>query len=158
MEYPDALNTNGRPTLSKEEILADNYLYQRHKPGIDWVEKEGLPDFSKIKIDPKKPENNQSYNWDRYSEPHWVRFNPQKEYQIEYAVVGYLTETIRNLKNYNSKLLNNFLDVEHVPVDINYSHCQLSCDRGATKSVRREMRKTLRHKVKVYLNPYEEAS
>lgn len=161
MEYPEALYSNGRPRLSNNEILKEHYLYQRHKPGYDWKEEEGLPDFTKIKIDPNNPERNQSYNWEKFSEPHWVRFNPQKEYQIEYAVVGYLTETIRNLNQYDSGLPNKILDVEHAPVDINYSHCQLSCiktpETRIDKTKKRAMRQALKNKSKVFLAPNQKA-
>lgn len=161
MEYPEALYCNGRKKLDKAEIFNSNYLYARHKPGYDWIEEEGLPDFSKIKIDPKTPSKNQSFNWDRFSEPHWVRFNPQKEYLKEYAVVGFLVETIRNLKQTNCELENDLVDVEHEPVNINYSHCQLVClerlkKKKQNKKIRRAIRMAMKHNSKVVLKPNEE--
>lgn len=127
MKYPNELYRNGREELDKSNILDTHYLYARHKPGVDWNESQGLPDFTKIKIDPDKSDKNQSFNWDKLSEPHWVRFNPAKEYLQHYAVVGFLTETIRNIDKYSTDCEKNLIDVEHKPVDINYSHCQLLC-------------------------------
>ncbi len=163
MEYPEALYCNGRKKLDKAKIVNSNFLYARHKPGHDWNEEEGLPDFSKIKINPKKPSENQSFNWDQYSEPHWVRFNPQKEYLKEYAVVGFLVETIRNIKTFNDELENDFVDVEHEPVKINYSHCQLVCLEKLrliknNKPVRRALRMAMKHNSEVFLRPNEEPS
>ena len=150
MEYPDALYSNNRPVLPKEEILDDQYLFQRCKPGYGWIEKEGLPDYTKIQIDPKN-EKTQSYNWERFSKPHWVRFNLSEKYLIEYAVVGFLPLNIRNLheyypmyKEYDPWVIKSILDVEHKPEEINYSHCQLLCipppSLPVTKRVKRSMK------------------
>jgi hypothetical protein len=167
MQYPDELYQRGRKKLDKSAILSSDYLYARHKPGYDWNEKEGLPDYTKIKIDPENKEKNQSLNWDRFSKPHWVRFNPNRVYQKEYAVVGFLTETIRHIEKYenNSELdLSDMIDVEHDPVEINYSHCQISCSdkfritptKKEKKSIKRALRMAMRHRSKVFLKPYEE--
>lgn len=167
MEYPEELYQDGRDRLDKSAILNPHYLYARHKPGYDWDEIEGLPDYTKIKIDPEIPEKNQSLNWDQYSEPHWVRFNPEKVYLKEYAVVGFLTETIRHIEgcDENSELdLSNLIDVEHDPIEINYSHCQISCTdkfrnvptKKEKKSRKRALRMAMRHRSEVFLKPNEE--
>ena len=164
MEYPDALYQSGRKRLDKSAILDRDYLYARHKPGYDWDEKEGLPDYTKIKIDPDHKGKNQSLNWDRYSKPHWVRFNPDKIYQKEYAVVGFLAESIRHIEKCenNSKLdLSDMIDVEHDPIEINYSHCQISCSekfrkipaRKEKKTIKRALRMAMRHRSKIFLKP-----
>lgn len=164
MEYPDELYRNEREPLQKSAILDHHYLYARHKPGYDWKEVEGLPDFTKIKIDPDDKDKNQSFNWEKFSEPHWVRFNPQKEYLKDYAVVGFLTETIRNIEQNSENLMPNLLDVEHDPDEINYSHCQLSClekfkaipTKKQKRSAKRAIRMAMRHRSKVFLKPNEE--
>ncbi len=163
MEYPQELYPNERQTLNEDKILDIHKLYQRHKPGYDWKESEGLPDFTKIKIDPKDNKNNQSYNWELFSAPAWVRFNEQKEYKKEYAVVSYLAGTIRNIERYdNSNLLEpGLLGVEHTPNDINYSHCQLYCtdkfvNSEELRKKRRAARLAIKHGAKTLLKPFEE--
>ena len=164
MEYPEELYRKGRHKLDKSKIINSDYLYARHKPGHDWNEIEGLPDFTKIKINPNEPSNNQSFNWDRFSKPHWVRFNPHKKYLNEYAVVGFLTETIRNLSKHDPDLEIDLVDVEHKPEEINYSHCQLSCLEKfkliETKRQKKErassIRMVMKHNSKVFLQPNEE--
>lgn len=170
MEYPDELYSKDLNPLPKEQILDEDYLYQRHKPGHGWKPEEGLPDYTKIEISPEKGRL-QSYNWSRFSKPHWVRFNSAKQYLIEYAVVGFLPRTIRNIheydpvnKEYDPEIIKGTLDVEHKPEEINYSHCQLLCNfhpalletRKITKKAKRSMKIALRHGAKTIYKPYEE--
>lgn len=164
MEYPQELYPEDRQALNEDRILDTHNLYQRHKPGYDWKESEGLPDFTKIKIDPKNNINNQSYNWELFSAPDWVRFNEHKEYQKEYAVVAYLAGVIRNIERFDDSnhLEPGLLGVEHAPNDINYSHCQLYCtDKFAAiednlKGIRRAARLAIKHGAKTILKPFEE--
>jgi hypothetical protein len=163
MEYPSDLYQNGRIKLSRTDIHNSDYMYARHKPGYDWDEDQELPDFSKIKIDPENPDKNQSFNWDKFSKPHWTRFNLGKKYLEEYAVIGFLTETIRNISKYVENLEPNLIDIEHEPIEINYSHCQLSCaerfrrknNKKEKRKIRRAIRMAMKHNSKVFLKPYE---
>ena len=164
MKYPTQLLTNGRDKLDRVLIKSDNLLFARHKPGYDWNDGEDLPDFTKIKLDTIVPENNQSLNWDKFSEPKWVRFNTNQEYQKDYAVIGYLTASIRNISKANNNLTNDLIDVEHNPIDLNYSHCQLECleklksieGRKKIKSIKRLLRMALKHNAVVLFKPGEE--
>ena len=163
MEYPQELYSNGRETLHEDQILDSHKLYQRHKPGYDWKESEGLPDFTKIKIDPKEKKNNQSYNWEIFSSPAWARFNEKKEYQKEYAVVSYSAGTIRHIERYDdlNLLEPDLLGVEHAPNEINYSHCQLYCtekfaNSDNLKGKKRAARLAMKHGANTILKPFEE--
>ena len=165
MKYPEELYRQGRPILDKSEISKKEFLYARHKPGHDWKIDENIPDYTKIKIDPDNQDENQSYNWDKLSKHHWVRFNPLKEYLINYAVVGYLADTIRNIEKYCfenngvTAVSKGTLDVEHKPTEINYSHCQLLCtdkfkESNVSKRIKkRAMRMGMRHNSHVFLMP-----
>lgn len=165
MEYPEVLYQNGREKVDKDAILESHYLYARHKPGYDWNEAEGLPDYNKIKINPDSPEKNQSFNWEQYSEPHWVRFKSEKIYLKDYAVVGYLAGTLKHIeKNIDDEksALSDLINVEHEPIEINYSHCQISCTdkfkkiTTNKKSIKRALRMAIRHQATVFLKPNEE--
>ena len=160
MDYPESLYKNNREKLDKSCIKLLDNLYARHKPGYDWDEKEGLPDFSKIKIDPYNKEKNQSFNWDRFSEPKWVRYNIELVYQNEYAVIGYKVSSIRNINEINCDISNNLIDVEHDPIECNYSHCQLECmdDLKANNSrqLRNLLRMAIKHNAQVLFGPNEE--
>jgi hypothetical protein len=122
-------------------------MYARHKPGHDWDESEGLPDFSKIKLE------SQSFNWNIFSIPIWTRFNDKKEYFENYAVVGFSVETIRYTFKYNPQFQDHTLGLDHLPVKYNYSHCQLRMNRELNKLEKRELRLILKNKSVVPLKP-----
>lgn len=161
MQYPKELLRNHRDKLDSSDILDSHYLYKRHKPGHDWDENLDLPDFSKIRIEPDNQNENQSFNWEKFSEPHWVRFTPQGEYLLQYAVVGYLTETIRKADIYDQRVEKDLVDVEHDPIEENYSHCQIFCldklkqmQKAERKKQKRFIRLAMKHKALVSLKPY----
>lgn len=160
MDFPEELYCKNRKKIQSSEILDKHYQYARHKPGHDWNERHELPDYTKIKIDPNN-KNNQSFNWDQFSEPHWVRFDPQGKYLIDYAVVGFLTGTIRNVDQFDNNIENGLIDVEHKPIENNYSHCQLYCTEKFKnietnkKTIRRAIRMAMRHNSHVFLKPFE---
>lgn len=152
MRFPKLfLEKRNCPILSETQILNSHYMYARHKPGHDWKIEEGLPDFSKIKIEDK-----QSFNWNIFSIPIWTRFNDKKEYQNEYAVVAFLVETIRYSSSIDQNFENHTLSVAHAPIENNYSHCELILKKELTKSQRRAIRLTLKHKSFVALTPHQE--
>lgn len=153
MEYPQELYSNGRSKCKNEEIKNEHFLYMRHLPGHSWKTEEGIPDYNTIKLDYSNRDANQSCNWDKYSEPHWVRFDIEKNYRIDNAVVGYLVNIIRNLNSFKPEVPADIVDVEHDPIDQNYSHCQLLCLRKFSKSEKRALRMEFRHGAKVYLLP-----
>lgn len=153
MEYPQELYANGREKCPNTDIKDDHYLYMRHLPGHSWKEEEGIPDYNTIKLDFNNRENNQSCNWNIFSEPHWVRFDINKNYKIENAVVGYLVYNLRNLDLYNTEVPGDIIDAEHDPIDQNYSHCQLLCLRSFTKKEKRALRMEFKHAAKVLLLP-----
>ncbi len=159
MEYPRELYRNGRPKLPASDIESSHRMYMRHLPGYDWNMDEGLPDYTKIKIDPEN-RNNQSYNWNKFSKPHWARFNPDCEYLPEYAVVSYLVDTIRRPDQYDNSIPANMIDIEHKPIEINYSHCELLCkevfDKLRTAEIRkikRPVRLAFKNKAEIELLP-----
>lgn len=151
MKYPSSLLQENKKKLEPNRIRNWNYLYTRHKPSSDWNEEEGLPDFTKIKID-------QSFNWCNFSIPLWTRFNDRKEYLSEYAVAGFQVKTIRFEHIKNSPFTTQVVDVEHIPEPTNYSHCQLIPKRKLTKTEKRELRATLRHNCIVPLKPNQTQS
>lgn len=149
MKYPSSLLTNNRKTFNKTCIKDFNYLYTRHKPSTDWKEEDGLPDFSKIKLD-------QSFNWCNFSIPIWTRFNNKKEYLHDYAIAGFYVKTIREShKNSSVKFTQKILEIEHRPEEYNYSHCQLVTLKNLSKTEKRALRMTLRHKCITPLKPNE---
>jgi len=155
MNFPTQLLRCGRNQLPSKRILLFHYAFARHKPSHDWKEEDGLPDFSKIKID-------QSFNWSQFSIPIWTRFNAAMEYQEEYAVVGYRVSTIRQtnkIQKQNRYSQFEFedltLDIKHEPIDTNYSHCELVSVIDLDKTKRREIRMTLKHNSNVCLKPHE---
>lgn len=148
MKYPNLLLMHGRKTFDKNNIKNFNYLYTRHKPSNDWDDKNGLPDFTKIKID-------QSFNWCNFSIPAWTRFNAEKKYLNDYAVAGFYVKTIRESYKNSPEFTEQVLEIEHKPLEINYSHCQLIALKNLNRTEKRELRMTLRHQCIVPLKPGE---
>jgi len=119
-------------------------IYARFKPGSDWRQEEQLPAYEKIKVD-------QSFNWEVFSIPEWTRFNPNREYLANYAVVAFKIHPIRLSEKIVlpagfTPLINNSLDIVHKPIPENYSHCELACDPAIhkDKTVRRIIRMTIK--------------
>lgn len=148
MKFPLMLLQKNRKCLSSNRINNWNYLYTRHKPSYDWDESEGLPDFTKLKID-------QSYNWCNFSIPIWTRFNNNKQYLSDYAVAGFKVKTIRNVYKYMNDFDSPITEVHHKPVPNNYSHCELLLLENINKMQKREMRINFRHSCIVPLKPDE---
>ncbi len=148
MKFPVFLLQKNRKKKVSKKIKNWNFLYTRHKPSTDWNEEEGLPDFTKIKID-------QSFNWCNFSIPIWTRFTDKKEYLSEYAVAGFKVKTIRNEHLTKGIFDTRVIDIEHKPVAANYSHCELIKIRDLNKAEKREIRATLRHKCIIPLRPNE---
>lgn len=152
---PKDLLRQGR--VAKEDSSFKNHdrLYARHKPGVGWDEKEGLPDFTQIKM-------TQSLNWCLYSLPHWCRFNDAGEYLNNYAVVSYSHAEITNISEQSEekRLSGNIkaLKIIHDPIELNYSHCELRVmsDLGSiNKTDRRAIRAKFKHASSVELKPFE---
>ena len=148
MKFPSLLLQNGRKKKSSTCIKNWHYLYTRHKPSSDWNHEEGLPDFTKIKID-------QSFNWCNYSIPLWTRFNDVQEYLEDYAVAGFSAGTIRCEHQKYDLFDSQVVDVQHEPIETNYSHCELHPVRKLSKTERRALRASLRHHCVVPLFPGE---
>lgn len=148
MKFPSSLLQNGRKKKSSARIRNWNYVYTRHKPSSDWNHEEGLPDFTKIKLD-------QSFNWCNYSIPLWTRFNDAQEYLEEYAVAGFSAGTIRREHQKDDLFDTQVIDVHHEPIETNYSHCELQPVRKLSKTERRALRVSLRHNCIVPLLPSE---
>ena len=149
MRYPNALFQRGRKRLPKERIRVRDFVYARHKPSTDWDHRNGLPDFSRIKID-------QSFNWCDFSIPIWTRFNDEREYLSDYAVAAFGVKTIRESHKKCTLFDSQVLDVEHIPFPHNYSHCALIALKALSKKERRELRMALRHGCRVPLRPNEQ--
>ena len=147
MRFPKLLIRNNRPCLSEYKIHNKNFMYARHKPGSEWIEGEEYPDFSKIK-------SNQSFNWSAFSLPVWVRFNHLKEYKNEYGVLGYSVNTIRNTNLFTRNLNENTYGVKHIPIDFNYSHCELF-PINVDKKQKREFRLMLKNNCSKELYPHQ---
>ena len=148
MKYPTALLKRGRCKFNKEKIKPFNYLYTRHKPSSDWNETYGLPDFTKIKT-------NQSFNWCTFSIPIWTRFNDKKIYLSDHAVAAFSVKTIRESYKNSSIIPSQAFDIEHKPIETNYSHCELTSLINLNRTQRREIRMSFRHKCYVPLRPHE---
>lgn len=147
MNFPKSLYQRDRQKLNDKKIKNHHYLYMRNKPGYSWKVEDGIPDFNTIKVD-------QSFNWCLFSIPIWARFNDKKEYLENYAVTGIKTKTIRLTKEINNKFENFSWTAEHLPIENNYSHCQLKkLNEKLTKDKIRELRLTLKHKSKIYFKP-----
>ncbi len=153
MNFPSSLIQKGRGTLPNNPIFLFHRVYIRHKPGHGWNIKDDLPDFTTIKIP------DQSCNWSQFSIPIWARFNDQKAYNKEYAVVTYKLGTIRKIGSVlrqtdpSSTLDDNTLDVVHDPIENNYSHCVLKQRVNLNPTQRRAVRMAMKHKSSVYIKP-----
>lgn len=155
MNYPKTLFRNGRGLYPENKIKHHHRMYARHKPGYDWIVAEGLPDFSKIKIEAGHSDANQSFNWSMFSLAHWVRFNPDKTFLENYAVISFRVKVIRNVHLFNPELKVPYLGVEHKPDEENFSHCQLYSLPNFDKAKKRSIRLTLKHKARTELRPNE---
>lgn len=164
MNFPPSLIQNNRPQFPKAKILLSHFVYARHKPGHDWLVKENIPDFEKIKI-PKNLEESQkgkgqSFNWNLFSIPIWARFDDTKLYKEGYAIVAFSVFSIRRTaelieknSNTNPQFGNETLDIEHAPLENNYSHCNLTINLELNPTERRAIRMTLKHNSYVPLLP-----
>ncbi len=148
MKFPSLLLQNDREKIFSEGIRNWNYLYTRHKPSSDWNPDEDLPDFTKIKID-------QSFNWCNFSIPIWTRFNNEKKYLSDYAVAGFKAKTIREEHLKSEMFDSKVIDIEHKPLSTNYSHCELFTFKKLSKTEKRKIRMTFRHKCIIPLKPNE---
>lgn len=151
MKFPSELRSHGRRRLPNDRFASHHFLYARHKPSSDWNEEDGLPDFTRVKLD-------QSFNWCLLSIPVWTRFNEEREYLADYAVAAFSVFTIRESHRYTDAFESQVLDVEHVPLEDNYSHSELVCLSKLDKTQRREIRMTLRHNCRVPLKPNQKRS
>lgn len=151
MHFPKSLYRKNRKQLSSTRINSINLMYARHKPGVEWKKGDEYPDFTKIKSD-------QSFNWNAYSLPSWVRFNDRKEYKADYGVLGYSVSTLKG-KSKKNKDYKGLYFIIHDPKETNYSHCELAiCDGvSITKKQKRGYRMTLSHKSKKCLQPYQKS-
>ncbi len=150
MNYPKCLYQKNRIKLEDSQIKNNHYLFMRNKPGYGWKIEDNFPDFNTIKLD-------QSLNWCRFSIPSWVRFNEEKIYQKENAVIGIKCEVIRYSKKYDNSLENFLWTVIHSPLEINYSHSELLAkNQNYSKDIRRALRITLKNKCIIYLKPNDE--
>ena len=69
-----------------------------------------------------------------------------------------MTFTVRNPEKYDSSISSNLIDVEHLPEEINYSHCQLLCTEKMklllnNKPIRRSIRMALKNNSVVIIEP-----
>jgi len=135
MKFPNCLVKGNRSTLPQEKIKDLNYMYARHKPGVQWKEGDDFPDFATIR-------SKQSFNWSAYSIPVWTRFKNKKEYLNNYGVAGYSVNTIRNSGLINTLFENNTFSILHSPLDYNYSHCELNQLKDIPHKNKREIRYT----------------
>lgn len=124
-------------------------MYARHKNGAEWNDLEDFPAFHTIKAD-------QSFNWNAFSIPIWVRFTGSEEliFNENYGVVSYKVNGIREKKNYKG-VEKKYFNLLHIPEEKNYSHCQLESISAASKAERRDIRMTLKHCCKVIVKPNE---
>lgn len=151
MKFPKQLIKKGRNIIPNNKIKSRNLMFARHKPGYDWNNKEGFPDFSKIKVD-------QSFNWSAYSIPIWARFNDKKEYKADYGIVGYSVGVIREPRIFEGYKIKVKPEVFHVPLEFNYSHCQLDNLNNLPKDIRRNIRYSFRNKCVISILPNQEIS
>jgi hypothetical protein len=149
MAFPRMLLQRNRNPLERELIKNHHYMFMRNKPGLNWDNNACLPDFTTIRSD-------QSFNWCKYSLPHWTRFNDKKEYLDDYAVVGLYVNTIRKTSLYCNKYIDGIFKIYHIPQEFNYSHCEIAFTQdNLNKPQKREIRMTLKHKAKTYLKPFQ---
>jgi hypothetical protein len=154
MKFPSFfLEQKKRPILEGDIFKDFHFMYARHKPGHDWNIEEGIPDFSKIKL------KDQSFNWSIYSIPIWTRFNDKKEYLDNYAVVGFSVDTICHTSLWSTEFKDSTLGLEHKPIELNYSHCQLKLNiQNLSNFEKRNLRVILKNKSYVPLYPRESQS
>jgi hypothetical protein len=148
MRFPNCLKQKGRPVLENKRIRLKNYMYARHKPNIDWIYGDPYPDFSRIRTQ-------QSFNWSAFSIPVWTRFNDKKEFLSDYGVVGYCVRTITKTFEIDSKYENESYLLEHIPLEQNYSHCQMFKNKNFSNKQGRKIRLTFGHNAQVCLYPEE---
>lgn len=153
MRFPPCLLQRGRESLPTSRIKNFHRVFIRHKPGYDWDESTGLPDYTKIKID-----GEQSCNWSMLSLPSWARFNINKEFLEQYAVIGYLVKSIRKPEKYNDTLEEGLLDLQHKPEENNYSHTQLCALKKVGRKQKRSIRLVMKNKSSVELKPRKHAA
>jgi hypothetical protein len=149
MNYPACLYQKNRKKQDDSQIKNDHFIFMRNKPGYSWNIKDDIPDFSQIPFD-------QSFNWCKYSLPHWVRYNETKNYLIDYAVIGIKSKIIRYTKKFDNNIEDFSCNIAHKPISINYSHCELCNKVDITKVQRRAFRLILKQHCKIYLKPKKE--
>ena len=157
MNYPNELQQKNRSAKKTNKIHNHHWVYQRFPPS-QWGSDDEYPDLNQIKL-------NQSFNWSAFSIAEWVRFKEidgQISYDINQGVCGYKIGDIRKVK-YEG--ITNIIDIKHVPILDNYSHCELislnteiwnNDKKKKNKSVRREIRMQFKHCITLLLKPNEE--
>jgi len=143
MRFPSILKCNKCKPLSKEKIHPKNLVYSRHAPDSVWKRGEKFPDINQIKED-------QSFNWSAFSIPQWVRFNPQKIYQKDQGVCSFPVFAIKKAYQYNEQLPDDIFELEHDPLEYNYSHCQIHPNIQENK---RSAKMALRYSLKIHAKP-----
>jgi hypothetical protein len=158
MLFPNSLLLKKRKTFDEKDILPEHFMYMRHKPGHDWKVGDEFPTYEKINMD-------QSFNWNVYSIPVWTRFNDQKVYSPEHGIMAYSVGTIKNISEYSADLPPNIVGIKHVPLEFNYSHCELYPNGFEPKAKTRKhknLRRAIRHALttdwKKKIDPYQKVS
>ena len=85
----------------------------------------------------------------------WTRFNDAQEYLEDYAVAGFSADTIRCEHQKYELFDSQVVEVQHEPIETNYSHCELYPVRKLSKTEKRALRASLRHHCVVPLLPSE---
>lgn len=151
MRFPKCLCQNGRGTIDEDKIHPLNFMYARHKPGVDWMVDNDYPEFSKIKTD-------QSFNWSAFSIPVWARFNNQKHYYHDYGVMGYSVNTLKNSHLIDSNIPAGLFRIHHDPDPLNYSHCESYQPHQPSTKEKRAWRMVLKHKCQKHILPERKCS
>lgn len=147
MKFPKSLYLKNRQTFPEHKIHVKNRMYARHKLGYDWKNGDEFPIYSKIKVD-------QSFNWSAYSIPYWTRFNDRKDYLLNYGIMSYSVNTIRNIHAIQTELNERTLGLKHDPTPNNYSHCVIYPDNvELTKITKRYIRYALTHSWEKKIEP-----
>ncbi len=149
MEFPEKLFKNNRKQYSEKAIMNRHCMFARHKGVAEWDDNDDFPAFYKIKAD-------QSFNWNVFSIPVWVRFAGSDElvFKENYGIVSYNVKGIREKKKFKD-VEKKYFNLLHMPVDKNYSHCQLESASFTDKEERRGIRMTLKHCCEVIVKPNE---
>lgn len=144
MKFPKALLSKERPYLKVTVFNPKTKIFIRIKPNSSqWNSQENIPYYEQIRSE-------QSSNWDLLSIPIWTRFNDQKEYKSEYAVIGFYIQCVQNLKD--EKHSANW-QIQHAKLPNNYSHCDLTLTQCPDRIGKRAMKMKLKHSAIICLYP-----